>query len=118
MLGTLFSTLGYPFFIAATLAAWLEGSLFTTESLPGVLLSSLALVLAGTGACTIFLLPALGAWRRGAPDLWRWLPLLPAYHLLTSLAAWLALYDYGRRRFAWNKTVHGLARSSRYRGAG
>lgn len=118
VLGTLFSTLGYPFFIAATLAAWLEGSLFATESSLDVLLSSLALVLAGTGTCTVFLLPALGAWRRGAPDLWRWLPLLPAYHLLISLAAWLALYDYARRRFAWNKTAHGLARSSRYRGAG
>jgi hypothetical protein len=81
------------------------------------MLSSLALSLTGTGLCVLFLVPALGAWRRGAPALWRRLPLLPIYYLMVSLAAWLALHEYLDRRFAWNKTAHGLARSSRYRGA-
>ena len=45
----------------------------------------------------------------------RWIPLLPLYYLLVSLAAWLAMVEYVTRRFAWNKTAHGLARSSRYR---
>lgn len=113
--GTLASALGYPFFIAVTLAACLEGSLLAPADLPGTVLSALALTLALAGAGVVFLVPALGAWRRGAPGLWRWLPLLPVYYLLVSLAAWLALYEYLDRRFAWNKTAHGLARSSRYR---
>ncbi|MGX1790423.1 glycosyltransferase family 2 protein [Bosea sp. NPDC055332] len=115
LFGTLLGMLGYPFFIMAAIAIWLEGSLFTTEQPLEMLVSSLALVLTVSGICVLFLVPALGAWRRGAPGLWRWLPLLPVYHLLISLAAWLALYDYLDRRFVWNKTAHGLARSSRYR---
>lgn len=114
--GTLISALGYPFFIAVTLMAWHEGALLAPADLFGTLLSALALTLTGLGAAVVFLVPALGAWRRGAPGLWRWLPLLPLYYLLVSLAAWLALYEYLDRRFAWNKTAHGLARSSRYRG--
>jgi cellulose synthase/poly-beta-1,6-N-acetylglucosamine synthase-like glycosyltransferase len=115
LFGTLLGMLGYPFFVAAAIAAWLEGSLFAAEQPLDALISALALVLTVSGTCIVFLVPALGAWRRGAPGLWRWLPLLPAYHLLGSLAAWLALYEYVDDRFAWNKTVHGLARSSRYR---
>lgn len=114
--GTLISALGYPFFIAVTLMAYVEGSLLAPADPFGTLLSALALTLTGLGAAVLFLVPALGAWRRGAPGLWRRLPLLPLYYLLVSLAAWLALYKYLDRRFAWNKTAHGLARSSRYRG--
>lgn len=114
-LGTLLSTLGYPFFLLATLLAWLDGSLFEPEGLFELALSSLALTLTVAGVCVVFLVPALGAWRRGAVDLWRWLPFLPVYYLLVSLAGWLALVEYGHRRFVWNKTEHGLARSSRYR---
>lgn len=116
-LGTLLSTLGYPFFIVATVAAWIDGALFSPGDPLALLASSLALALTGTGLCVLFLVPALGAWRRGAPGLWRRLPLLPVYYLMVSLAAWLALHEYLDRRFAWNKTAHGLARSSRYRGA-
>jgi cellulose synthase/poly-beta-1,6-N-acetylglucosamine synthase-like glycosyltransferase len=116
-LGTLLGTLGYPFFIVATVAAWIDGALFSPGDPLALLASSLALALTGTGLCVLFLVPALGAWRRGAPALWRRLPLLPIYYLMVSLAAWLALHEYLDRRFAWNKTAHGLARSSRYRGA-
>jgi cellulose synthase/poly-beta-1,6-N-acetylglucosamine synthase-like glycosyltransferase len=115
VLGTLLGALLYPLFIATTLVALLTGSLLSPGSAMELLFSALALGLAGSGICAAFLVPALGAWRRGVPDLWRWLPLLPIYHLLASLAAWLALYDYLDSRFAWNKTTHGLARSSRYR---
>lgn len=116
-LGTLLGTLGYPFFIVATVAAWIDGALFSPGDPLALLLSSLALGLTGTGLCALFLVPALGAWRRGAPGLWRHLPRLPIYYLMVSLAAWLALHEYLDRRFAWNKTAHGLARTSRYRGA-
>lgn len=115
VLGTLLGTLFYPLFVTATGVALLDGSLLAPRSPLELLFSAAALALAGSGICVVFLIPALGAWRRGAIGLWRWLPLLPAYHLLASLAAWLALYEYLNDRFAWNKTAHGLARSSRYR---
>jgi len=114
-LGTLLGTFFYPLFVTATGVAILDGSLLSPGSPLELLFSASALALAGCGICVVFLVPALGAWRRGAPELWRWLPLLPVYHLLASLAAWLALYEYLVDRFAWNKTAHGLARSSRYR---
>ncbi|MCV9937946.1 glycosyltransferase [Boseaceae bacterium BT-24-1] len=115
LLGTLLGTLFYPLFIAMTVMAVFDGSLFSPRSPLELLCSSLALGLAGSGICAAFLVPALGAWRRGATDLWCWLPALPVYYLLASLAAWLAFYDYVHDRFGWHKTVHGLARSSRYR---
>ncbi len=115
VLGTLLGTLFYPLFITATGVAILDGSLLSPAGPLELLLSAAALALAGSGICVVFLVPALGAWRRGAPGLWRRLPLLPVYHLLGSLAAWLALYEYLIDRFAWNKTAHGLSRSSRYR---
>lgn len=115
LLGTLLGTLFYPLFITTTLLAVLDGSLLAPRTTSELLCASLALGVAGSGLCTVLLVPALGAWRRGAADLWRWLPLLPIYHLLASLAAWLALHDYFHDRFGWHKTAHGLARSSRYR---
>ncbi|WP_164985913.1 glycosyltransferase [Bosea sp. Tri-44] len=115
VLGTLIGTLLYPVFIATTVVAVFDGSLLSPGSSLELMLSALALGLAGSGICAAFLVPALGAWRRGAADLWRWLPALPIYYLLASLAGWLALYDYVHDRFGWHKTAHGLARSSRYR---
>jgi hypothetical protein len=46
-----------------------------------------------------------------------WAPLLPAYYVLISLAAWFALYDLIRAPSHWVKTDHGLARTSMRRGA-
>lgn len=113
--GTLLGTLGYPFFALGFIFAILNGSLLNPDSPLELLLSATALTLTGAGVCVVFLVPALGAWRRGAIDLLRWLPGLPLYYMLVSLAAWLALIEYSNRPFAWNKTEHGLARSSRYR---
>jgi hypothetical protein len=40
-------------------------------------------------------------------------PLLPLYWALMSLAAWQALFQLGRNRSAWEKTAHGVARDRR-----
>jgi hypothetical protein len=42
-----------------------------------------------------------------------WLLTVPAYWLLMSLAAWLALWQFIVAPFHWNKTEHGLSRSQR-----
>ena len=38
---------------------------------------------------------------------------MPVYFLLISLAAWSGLYELVRAPNRWNKTEHGLARTSR-----
>ncbi|NIK47998.1 glycosyltransferase family 2 protein [Variibacter gotjawalensis] len=48
-------------------------------------------------------------WRSGALLVAR----MPAYWALLSLAAWRALGQFFSRRFYWEKTDHGLARTSR-----
>ncbi|MGH8513105.1 MAG: glycosyl transferase, partial [Gammaproteobacteria bacterium] len=58
-------------------------------------------------------LAILGMSRRKLLGLWPFLPLLPVYYLLTSAAAWMALYDLILRPYHWHKTEHGLAKTSR-----
>ena len=54
----------------------------------------------------------LGIKRRRLWSAALYLPLLPIYYALMSLAAWGALIELCRDPFAWNKTEHGLAKSS------
>jgi cellulose synthase/poly-beta-1,6-N-acetylglucosamine synthase-like glycosyltransferase len=65
------------------------------------------------GAGSILWLSLLGMKRRKLAGLWPFLPLLLPYYLLTSVAAWLALYDLILRPYHWHKTEHGLAKTSR-----
>jgi len=109
-LGTVVAALGYPAFTVAALIACWNGSLFAPMSALATLTSSMALAVGLFGFVSLFAPPVLGALRRGSPELLVLVPLLPLYYALVSVAAWMALYDYFNRRFAWNKTEHGLAR--------
>lgn len=109
-LGTIVTALGYPIFAVATVLAYWEGSLFAPASALTTLTSAFALAIWLFGTLALFLPPAIGALRRRDPGLLLLLPLLPLYYGLVSIAAWMAFYDYFNRRFAWNKTEHGLAR--------
>jgi cellulose synthase/poly-beta-1,6-N-acetylglucosamine synthase-like glycosyltransferase len=109
-LGTVATALGYPVFaVALALAAW-NGSLWLPLSGMGSLAAMLALTVSLFGLVAILLPPAIGAVRRGAPGLLRFLPFLPLYYGLVSLAAWLALYEFLAHRYRWNKTMHGSDR--------
>lgn len=55
--------------------------------------------------------------RRLFGSLWV-LTLVPLYWLCLSLAAWRALFELARDPYHWEKTEHGLARSSRFVAAG
>ena len=109
-LGTVATALAYPLFAVAAFLAWSEGSLFTPTNVFGSVASALAVGVWIFGSVALFLPPALGALRRGLPQLLPLLPLLPLYYGLVCIAAWMALYEYHARRFTWNKTTHGLAR--------
>jgi hypothetical protein len=65
------------------------------------------------GHLAIFAPPLLGALRRRDPGLLWALPLMPAYLMLMSLAAWWALIDLTVKPFHWHKTEHGLGRRGR-----
>ena len=56
-----------------------------------------------------------GARHRGLGDLAWWIPLMPIYCLLVSAAAWVAIFEYLTAPHRWNKTRHGLSRTSRLR---
>lgn len=109
-LGTVLGALGYPVFAAAAFLAYRDGSLFAPAGALASLASMLALTIWIMGHVALFLPPAIGAIRQGRPELLRLLPLLPLYYALVSVAAWMALYEFFARPFAWNKTMHGLAR--------
>ncbi|MGH6848741.1 MAG: glycosyltransferase family 2 protein [Methylocella sp.] len=101
----------WPFFTALMihdLSAGLPSPASALELTEVVLWMSAGLF--GTGS--ILWLALLGMKRRKLQGLWPFLPLLPLYYLLTSVAAWLALYDLILRPYHWHKTEHGLAKTS------
>jgi cellulose synthase/poly-beta-1,6-N-acetylglucosamine synthase-like glycosyltransferase len=67
------------------------------------------------GYLTSIALGAAGLLRRGLVAHCWVLLLVPLHWLLLSLAAWRALYQLIREPYRWEKTEHGLARTSRIR---
>ncbi|MER2267792.1 glycosyltransferase family 2 protein [Methylobacterium oxalidis] len=110
--GTVVSALVYPVLMGtAAHAFWrgLEAGPAFWPNLP----HGLALTVFGTGLAAMMLPAGLGAVRRGWHDLLPFVLLLPFYYLLLSLAAWLCLVEFAWAPSRWNKTEHGLFRTSR-----
>lgn len=80
---------------------WLQALPYTIDGLNLIVGFGSAIVLAG-----------IGADRRGLRRLSAWLPTVPLYWLLSSVAAWRAVWQLARAPFLWEKTAHGLARTS------
>jgi hypothetical protein len=120
--------LGFAVFqllVGGTVLAALVHSLFITElllelaaavasnepaSLTAVGLHAITLVL---GYVASMVLGLLGLFRRGLLGYAWALVLIPIYWILLSLAAWRALFQLVRDPYRWEKTEHGLARTSR-----
>lgn len=79
------------------------------------LTDAVALLVFVAGAGCMAAPALLGLRRRNLFWLAPWVLLLPLYSVLASLAAWLALYEFFIDPFRWNKTEHGLSRTSRLR---
>jgi cellulose synthase/poly-beta-1,6-N-acetylglucosamine synthase-like glycosyltransferase len=111
--GTVVAALGYPFFTAVSLKGLIDGTLFRAETTFEVMSSAFGIILfaAGLVAITVPALVALG--RRGWWALLPYVPLLPLYYVLISIAAWRGLLELFLDPFRWDKTEHGLARTSR-----
>ncbi len=102
----------WPFF-AALAVHDLHAGLPAPESALPLVETVLWMSAALFGAGSILWLALLGMKRRKLLGLWPFLPLMFVYYLMTSAAAWLALYDLILRPYHWHKTEHGLAKTSR-----
>jgi glycosyltransferase XagB len=111
--GTLLSALCYPLFLLATGITLAIYGLPSADTLAEAALIGVWITMFGGGVLALVLPVMLGASHRGISDLLWFTPVLPLYFLLVSAAAFLALVEYVRAPSQWNKTEHGLAKTSR-----
>jgi cellulose synthase/poly-beta-1,6-N-acetylglucosamine synthase-like glycosyltransferase len=107
--GNVLASLVHPLMIGWLIAAFIvETPLWTSQA--AAALFGAAIV---SGYVTSVVIGAAGLFRRGlAAHAWVLL-LVPVHWLLLSFAAWRALYQLIRDPYRWEKTEHGLARTSR-----
>jgi glycosyltransferase XagB len=111
--GTVIAALGYPFFMALSVKGLVDQSLFKAETPFEVMSAALGIILFAAGLVAITVPALVGVRRRGWWGLLPYVPLLPFYYVLVSVAAWRGLAELFLAPFRWNKTEHGLARTSR-----
>jgi hypothetical protein len=111
--GTTVSALGYPAFTILCLVIWSRASQDAADEswlIAWKIWSAELCILGFVG----MMAPALLALRRrGLWHLLPWIPLLPFYYVLVSVAAWRGLWELLRAPSHWHKTRHGHARTSR-----
>jgi cellulose synthase/poly-beta-1,6-N-acetylglucosamine synthase-like glycosyltransferase len=112
--GTVLAALVHPVFVALFAYALASGRVFATGAdAAAALLTGLAGGALIAGYLTSAALGLIGlARRRLLAHAWVLL-LMPLHWLLLSAAAWRALYQLVRDPYRWEKTAHGLARTSR-----
>ena len=111
--GTVLLALAYPFLMLPAFVALWPSRLESAGDFWSNLPTGTAIIVFLSGFAAMLLPAALGAARRGWWSLLPFVPLLPLYFLLVSLAAWLGLIELVTAPDRWNKTEHGLARTSR-----
>jgi len=112
-LGAVLSALAYPFFTGLFLLSRLGGVSWTSSTTSEALWHSGSLILFLLGAAAIFIPACVALHRRRLWRLLPWVLALPLYYGLVSVAAWRGLWELMTATFRWNKTSHGLARTSR-----
>jgi cellulose synthase/poly-beta-1,6-N-acetylglucosamine synthase-like glycosyltransferase len=112
--GGVLSSLFGPLFAIDMLWRVVTCDLFVADSPLKAIDNVMAGLLAFAGLQAVLLPVFIALDARGLQPLYRYIPLLPVYYGLISLAAWVALVDFIRRPFHWSKTQHGLALSATY----
>lgn len=112
-LGPVATALGYPVFTAASLYGIWSGSLVQAATIGEAVWAGVGLTLFSGGLAAMAIPAIVGLKRRGWYRLLIYVPLLPFYYVLISLAAWRAVFEFIRDPFGWHKTEHGVARTSR-----
>lgn len=113
--GTVLAALVHPFFLALVLTDATLGNLFTpSDNVGDALRQGLAVTTLMSGYIGSIVLGLVGlARRRLLGSAWVLL-LIPVYWILLSFAAWRAVIQLVVAPHLWEKTEHGLARTSRY----
>ena len=111
--GTVLAALVHPFFAAALTYAIACDTLWIGDDAALVPSSILYTMTALCGYSTSAYLGWLGLSRRGLSSSAWVLLLTPVHWMLLSAAAWRALYQLFAKPYVWEKTEHGLARTSR-----
>ncbi|TDR85408.1 glycosyltransferase family 2 protein [Enterovirga rhinocerotis] len=111
--GTVVSCAVYPLFTAVVIGQLLTGTFFGGETPAEVLSEALSLTLAAAGLLAMTVPAFVGLHRRGWWRLWPFALAMPLYYVLVSLAAWRGIVELLIDPDRWNKTDHGLARTSR-----
>jgi cellulose synthase/poly-beta-1,6-N-acetylglucosamine synthase-like glycosyltransferase len=112
--GTVLAALVHPVFIAMLLYGAFAGRILPEAGdLAALIFFSLFGATLAAGYLTSAALGLIGLARRGLIGSAWVLLLMPLHWLLLSLAAWRALYQLVRDPYRWEKTAHGLARTSR-----
>ena len=111
--GTVVSALFYPFMLFGGIAELALAPDAPNEAVLAVFARTASATVFFGGLAAMWLPGLVGCLRRGWFDLVPLVALLPLYFLLGSLAAWLAVIELARHPHRWNKTEHGLARTSR-----
>jgi glycosyltransferase XagB len=111
--GIALSALVYPLFSGLILLWWLSEATWLFTSQKERIVFAYVVVLAAFGAVSIFVPACIALHRRRLWRLLPWMPLLPLYYGLVSIAAWRGLWELATATFRWNKTSHGHARTSR-----
>jgi cellulose synthase/poly-beta-1,6-N-acetylglucosamine synthase-like glycosyltransferase len=111
--GTVLAALVHPLFLAAIVLEFTAIGSSPGEDLRGRLLSALYGGAFIGGYFTSVMLGLVGLARRRLLSTAWVLLLVPIHWLLLSLAAWQAAFKLVRDPYRWDKTEHGLARTSR-----
>ncbi len=112
--GTVLAALVHPFFLGLVFYDAGTGVFSVpSEMTPEGLRRGLALTVLAAGYAGSALIGLIGLKRRQLLRLAPVLVTIPFYWLLLSLAAWRALFQFLLAPYKWEKTEHGLARTSR-----
>ncbi|HWK97470.1 MAG TPA: glycosyltransferase [Pseudolabrys sp.] len=110
--GNVLAALVHPLFAAALIGLAVQNAGLWSGDRPADFATWYA-VTAMIGYLSSAAIGWLGLWRRGLTSSAWVLLLTPLHWMFLSTAAWRALYQLFAAPFVWEKTEHGLARSSR-----
>jgi len=111
--GALLAALGYPFFVVHVLVSLADGTLTRAGTPFEALQAAIGLTLLVAGLFAMIGLAVVAIRLRQLGRLMAFVPLLPLYYALVSVAAWRGLAELLLDPYRWTKTEHGLARTSR-----
>jgi hypothetical protein len=110
LIGMVVSPLVHPFLLAVTLWTITHGTIIPANpDVAAALAAGYGVVVFLMGYGVSFASQLKGITERGLPSSWLSIATLPLYWLLISAAAWVAVWEFLRRPFHWNKTEHGLS---------